>query len=169
MEVVGFVDLGSFNEELDVLEQLSSSDLELHRPVATHILALMVCGLFMDINFPNAHFPNKNLTADDLFSLVREAIERLECLTSPNRKIFRMHSTKKKKDSEDAKPCYKTRNPYTVENKDLFFFSDVPRLMKTSLNCLSHSFSHGHTHKLLVCMCILYICTYRGSIIIEML
>lgn len=163
-EVIGFVDLGNFNEELAELEQLCSSDLELHRPVATHILALMVRGLFMDINFPYAHFPTKNLTADDLFSLVWEAIERLECLgfkvigvtgdgASPNRKFFRMHSPKKE-DSEEAKPCYKTANPYTAENRDLFFFSDVPHLMKTSRNCLSHSFSHGRTRKLWVSMCI---------------
>ena len=111
-EVIGFVDLGNFNEELAELEQLCSSDLELHRPVATHILALMVRGLFMDINFPYAHFP------------------------------------------EEAKPCYKTANLYTAENRDLFFFSDVPHLMKTSRNCLSHSFSHGRTRKLWVSMCI---------------
>ena len=127
-EVIGFVDLGNFNEELAELEQLCSSDLELHRPVATHILALMVRGLFMDINFPYAHFPTKNLTADDLSSLVWEDIERLECLgfkvigvtgdgASPNRNFFRMHSPKKE-DSEDAKPCYKTVNP--AENRVLF-------------------------------------------------
>jgi hypothetical protein len=59
--VIGFVDLGGFNEQLADLEGRSSTDFE-HAPVATHVLALMVRGLFLTLNFL---YSTKKLTADN--------------------------------------------------------------------------------------------------------
>ena len=69
----------------------------------------MVRGIFSDIKFPFAHFPTKDIAGDHLFSVMWEAIERIEHLglkvvaltadgSSSNRKNFRMHS--------DSKLCY---------------------------------------------------------------
>ncbi len=51
----------------------------------------------------------------------------------PNRKFFLLHSGTK------AGFCYKTLNPYTTEDRDIFLFSDITHLMKTTQNCWSHS------------------------------
>ena len=141
-QVIGFVELNVDNQ-LELEENLTSSE----RPVATHILALMVRGLFTGLKFPYAHFLTKSLTGDDLFSIVWEGIERLERTgfkvlavtadgASPNRKFFRMHSS--------TEPItHKTLNPYAKDKRMIYFFSDVPHLMKTTRNCWMHSSTNG--------------------------
>ena len=101
--VIGFVEL---NDVYDQLFQLEHNDGDKSRPIATHILAIMVRGIFSDIKFPFAHFPTKDIAGDHLFSVMWEAIERIERLglkvvaltadgSSSNRKNFRMHSDSK--------------------------------------------------------------------------
>ena len=77
-QVIGFVDLGSFNEQLADLEGREGDSG--HAPVATHMLALMIRGMFLTLNFPYAHFPTEKLKADQLFVIIWEAVERLERL-----------------------------------------------------------------------------------------
>ena len=45
-----------------------------------------------------------------------------------NRRLIKLHSP-----SSDL--VYKVRNPYAQEERDLFFFSDPPHLVKTIRNC----------------------------------
>ena len=63
--------------------------------------------------------------------------------------FFKMHG-------DGSEVCYKTKNPYTSEDRNIFFMSDLPHLMKTTRNCWSHSHSHGNTRDMWVCfqMCI---------------
>ena len=144
--VLGFVKLDDLNDELLQLEDSEEG----HKPIATHVLALMVRGIFTDLKFPFAHFPTKDICGNQLFSLIWEAIERIERLglkvvaltgdgCSPNRKFFHMHATSKEL-------CYKTENIYAPEKRFVYFFSDVPHLMKTSRNCWSHSSKNGTRH-----------------------
>lgn len=150
-QVIGFTELGDVNDRLDVLER---SDVD-HPTIATHILGVMVRGVFTSMRFPYAHFPTTDTTGVKLYSILWEAIERLERLgfkvvaltsdgASPNRKFFSMHSCSR----NDI--CHKTPNPYTKEDRYIYFFSDVPHLMKTTRNCWSQSFSHNNTRKLCV-------------------
>lgn len=143
-QVIGFADLDDINDTLTELERSGSVPA---KPIATHVLGLMVRGVFTSCKFPYAHFLTRNLTGDQLFSVAWEAVERLEraglkviAITadgaSPNRKMFRMNSN-------STNPlCYKTRNPYSKE-REIFFISDVPHLMKTTRNCWAHSSSKG--------------------------
>ena len=153
-QVIGFVDLGSFNEQLADLEGREGDSG--HAPVATHMLALMIRGMFLTLNFPYAHFPTEKMKADQLFVIIWEAVERLERLglkviaitgdgASTNRKFFRMHGH-----SRTDTPCYKTVNPYADSRDIEFFISDVPHLVKTTRNCWSHSYGHGYKRKLWV-------------------
>ena len=48
---------------------------------------------------------------------------------------------------------YKSINPYGLRF-DLFFFSDVPHLLKTARNCFSNSFSHSKSRKMQVTIAI---------------
>ena len=95
------MNLGDVNNQLDKFER-EASDAVKQPEVANHILAIMVRGIFIHLRFLYAHFPTKSVHADYLFSIVWEAIERLENLglkvlvvtadgVSPNRKFFRMH------------------------------------------------------------------------------
>lgn len=150
-QVIGFSQLGDLNDQLDELERCDAE----HPSIATHILGIMVRGVFSSLRFPYAHFPTTGIIGVNLFSVMWEAIERLERLgfkvvaltgdgASPNRKFFSLHG-----DSSNE-ICYKTPNPFTEEDRYIYFFSDVPHLMKTTRNCWSHSFAHGDTRKLWV-------------------
>ena len=47
---------------------------------------------------------------------------------------------------------YKTSNPYGSV-AELYFFCDVPHLLKTARNCFSNSFAHSHSRKMQVSHC----------------
>ena len=113
----------------------------------------MIKGIFTSLEFPYAHFPTSNLTGEQLCPILWEAIERLEHLdfevlvvvgdgASVNRKMFRLHAMHSSKNSP-YDPLYKTANPYTNENREIFFMSDVPHLIKTTRNNWSHSTLNG--------------------------
>ena len=56
--VIGFINLGNINDELLSFEQEFLSDQD-HRPIANHLLVLMVRGIFFKLEFPLAHFGTK--------------------------------------------------------------------------------------------------------------
>ena len=98
------------NDQLAKFEREASNDTEQScGEVATHILTLMVRGIFFRLRFPYAHFPTTGITGDYIFLIVWEAIERLERLgfkvlvitadgASANRRFFRMHHNGSKDD-----------------------------------------------------------------------
>ena len=147
--VIGFVSLGSINDELLQLERQCRDEVT-QAPIATHLLAILVRGIFFRLQFPYAHFSTRGITADLLFPMVWEAIRQIETIglkvifitadgASANRRFFKMH-----KGLNDSAPIYKTLNIYLgPEKRPLFFFSDPPHLMKTTRNCWSHSDIHG--------------------------
>ena len=144
-KIIGFVDIGDVSNRLSELEKSYSSEtMESHPTIATHMLVLMVRGIYFCLEYPYAHFPTHRLRAASLFSIMWEGIEHLETLgfkvlaitgdgASMNRKFFKMHS------DGHGGPCYKMPNPYSSEERSIFFFSDVPHLLKTTRNCWSHS------------------------------
>ena len=151
-EMVGFVDLGDINNHLAQLERscqapaASFSQLEL----GTKMLCFMVRGLFIRLQFPYGAFPCSVISGSTLFPLVWEAVRRLEGLgfkvlalvadgASPNRKFFKLNSEPEKGSNT---PVYKVPNPYSEEQRDIFFISDVPHLMKTTRNCWSNASRH---------------------------
>ena len=148
-EVIGFVNLGDINQQLLILERQEDE----HPPVAKQILALMVRGMMFKLEFPYAHFGTCGVTGEMLYSIVWEAIRRLEaseikviCVTadgaSPNRKFFRMHHAK----NDPSRLTYKALNPYSVDERWVYFIADPPHLMKTVRNCWSHSGFAGTRH-----------------------
>ena len=108
------------------------------------------------LEFPYAHFATESLSGDLLFPIVWEAVRQLECMgfkviaitadcASLNRKFFRMHAS-----DTTSGVVYKTKNPYASDDRDIYFISDPPHLMKTTRNCWSHSYAHGMTRQLWV-------------------
>ncbi len=53
--------------------------------------------------------------------------------SSVNRKFLKMHG------KNDGSITHKVRNPFAPEERDLFFVSDPPHLIKTVRNCWSSS------------------------------
>ena len=67
--------------------------------------------------------------------------------SSANRKFFQLHN---KLAGANTKVVHKVPNPYSMEKRYLYFFVDVPHLLKTVRNCWSNSFGHNHARALWV-------------------
>ena len=160
-EIIGFTHLGDINDELTKLEQDTD-----HPPIATHVLTFMVRGLLFKLEFPYTHFATRGITAETLCPIVWEAVRILEgsglqvlCITadgaSPNRKFFRMHD-------KGEGLVHKTKNPFSPDERWIFFIADPPHLIKTVRNCWSHSAVSGTRRMKVTAMCVyiqLYTCT----------
>ena len=152
-KIIGFTQLGDVNDSLLRLEQEGECP-----SVSKYCLALMVRGIFCNLEFPYAHFRTVGVTADLLLPIVDEAVYRLEIRglkvisitadgASPNRKMFRLYSSEK-----DA-VAHKTRNVYSTDGKRwLYFFVDPPHLIKTTRNCWANSGPGGTRHMQVWCM-----------------
>ena len=144
-ELVGFVDLDNVGNELLQLEQ-SLQDNE--QAVARYMLVVMVRGVTSRLQYPLAAFATDGITADFLYPIIWQAVEiihteaQLNVLfvccdgASPNRKFFSLHSV------NANSTLYKTRNPFSEDDEDLYFISDAPHLLKTTRNCFSNSEQH---------------------------
>lgn len=120
-EVVGFVD---GKEEL-----------------ATHALVFYVVGVNSNLKTSLGFFPTQNATAADLYPLFWKAIGLLEKVchlkvvsstsdkATPNQRLY---------DMQGEGHTYKTVNLH-ARDREVFFISDAPHLMKTVRNNLSNS------------------------------
>ena len=55
-EVIGYVDTGDFNNKLRQFENRCKTDV-----IATHMLTLMIRGIFFKLQFPYAQFPTEGI------------------------------------------------------------------------------------------------------------
>ena len=76
-ELIGFTNIGEVNDMLDKVERQCLND-NLPSKVCTHILLFMVRGMFSSLQFPYAHFATRGISADALYPIVWEAVNRLE-------------------------------------------------------------------------------------------
>ena len=140
-ELVGFVNLSNVNNVLSNFGDSSEPTL------ATYVFVIMVRGLFIHLEYPYACFPSTGITGDAMYPIIWEAVRRLETCefkvlgvtadgASPNRKFFRLH---KSPDAKKDSVTYKTKNPYSDDECDIFFISDPPHLIKTIRNSLFNS------------------------------
>ena len=152
-KLIGFIDVGDINNYLLAFER---SILDDQSPkLAKQMLVFMVRGLITPLEFPYAQYATSGVTADLLFPTVWDAIRHLEVAglhvhaivcdgASSNRRFFRMHRSKKEEIT------YRVKNPYSSDDRYVFFVSDVPHLIKTTRNCWSNSFGHSNKRALWV-------------------
>ena len=141
--LLGFCNLGDINTHLTAFEQSLSTD-RTDESLATTMLVIMVRGLFTKLQYPYAQFPARNLTGHELFDLFWESVFRLERCglkvvgvtfdgAKPNLRFVALHRPANQK----ASSFYKVSNPYAVDGREIFFFSDPPHLVKTTRNCFA--------------------------------
>ena len=156
-QLIGFVSLDDITNRLLELERTCTSTSS-PPTIATHMLVLLVRGLTIPLKFPFAQFPTNGVAAYQLYPLISEAILRLEmlgfkviCLTSngasPNRKLCRILQSNRT--STDTVP-YRMENVYTDDDRNIYFMSDVPHLLKTTRNCWANSSAHNRSRHLWV-------------------
>ncbi|KAL5471612.1 hypothetical protein EMCRGX_G029743 [Ephydatia muelleri] len=143
-EMVGFTNLGSINNHLADFEKSVVSGHDSSPSLAKTMAVFMVRGLFTSLQFPYVHFACTNLCGDQMYDPLWEAIWRIENCglkvlgvtldgASVNRSLVKLHQS-----PSDPIP-YRTKNPFSGDNRYLYFFSDVPHLVKTVRNCFMSS------------------------------
>ena len=137
-ELIGFVDLGDPNVNYATLDNIDE--------LATHFLTFYVRGLATDLKFCLAYFATTGVTSYQIMPLFWKAVSLLELScnlqviatvsdgASFNRKFYRMHRGPQTNAVDDS-VVYKTINIFRPDHY-IYFFSDVPHLLKTCRNCL---------------------------------
>ena len=139
---VGFIDLG---DPMTNFACLDDKDI-----IATHALAFLVRGLCSDVKHIIAYFFTGNVTSYKPMPIFWKVVSTLELSldlwvvalvndgASPNRKLFILHV--KLAIDRKCDVVYKTINLF-APSRFIYFFADVPHLMKTARNCLYNSCS----------------------------
>ncbi len=147
-DITGFCNLGSINDDLSELER---NQCDVTPKIAKQMLVIMIRGIFFKLEFPLAHFSTGDLTGEQTFPIVWEAVRRVESIglkvifitgdgASHNRKFFKYHRASNEALGLADKVCYRTKNRYSPKlDRWIYFFSDPPHLVKTARNCLQHS------------------------------
>ena len=141
-KLIGFVDHDDINEEINNIVENSKNG-ENTPALATHMLALMIRGIFTPLSEVFAHYPCQGFTSYQLYWTIWRAVGVLEkarfkvrafCSdgASPNRKFYRLHQEHRLQ-QYSKEPCYYTTNLYARSRK-IFFICDPPHLMKTFRN-----------------------------------
>ena len=160
-KLVGFVNLGSLNSDLDAMERSLNKEIGITAQppeLAGSMLVLMARRVLKpSCTFPVAQYPASNsLSGEKLYPIVWDAIEAMELNKfqvfyvscdglSANRKFFKISQ-----DVNDALSIpHKTTNPFSLD-RHLYFFCDTPHLLKTARNCFSNPFAHSHSRMLKV-------------------
>ena len=160
--LVGFISLDDVSSHLVEFERQCQAEHASKRPsLATHILVLLIRGIFINLKFPFAQFTTAGIAAHELYPIITEAIMRLEILgfkvisltsdgASPNRALYRMMQDP----ATSGDLAYRSPNAFTSESHSIYFMSDVPHLLKTSRNCWSNSHAHSRSRCLWVSVCV---------------
>ncbi len=140
-ELIGFIDLG------DPLTTFANVD-EDSDQIASHALAFLVRGLCTHLKHVVAYYFTGNVTSFQLMPLFWKVVAVLETTVklkviaavndgaSPNRKFFALHGKLGGKLPDGL--VYKTPNLFCL-SRMIYFFADVPHLIKTARNCLYNS------------------------------
>lgn len=168
-KLVGFVDLGTINNDLEALESsLTSTATSVQPQLADSMLVLMIRSLMKpSLVVPIAQYSTSSLSGAKLYPIVWDTIEALELNEvqvffvtcdglSANRKFFQIA----KDIDKSLKFPFKTSNPYSLD-RQIYYFCDVPHLIKTTRNCFSNSYAHTHSRMLKV-MCYSGTCLYSA-------
>ena len=131
-ELIGFVNLGDMTQYP-------------FRAWATTVFVFMVRGLFNNLKFPYATFPAKSTSTDQLLPLYMVAVFRIErsgfrvigttldgYRYSANRRFMSLLA----EDTPGVPVKYEAKNPCTLSDHRIYFFSDPPHLLKTIRNCM---------------------------------
>ena len=133
--LVGFSNTGDINSHLNAFEKSLVEGKK--EPLAQSMLVLMVRGLFSKLEFAYAQFPCNELSGDQMYEPLWDAVGCLECCgfrvmalvcdgLAANRRLFRLHLPE-----APASLVYKVPNPYATDRRHLHFLSDPPHLLKT--------------------------------------
>ncbi|XP_072042699.1 uncharacterized protein [Amphiura filiformis] len=157
-KIVGFTEIGTLNEEFKTFERRCKG--ETTPPLATHMLVLMVRGITSGLQKPLSFFPCQHgFVSYELYNTLNEAVEILEFIgfqvhsfvsdgASANRKFYSMQQVTSDDSSTIQGTTFATNHIIRREDR-IFFFCDVPHLIKTTRNCWENSGGNQKTRNMM--------------------
>ena len=135
--LIRFVDLGNTNNQILEFEKALSAETT-DRTLASTMLVFMVRGLLCKFNYPYVQFACNDISGSQMFDPMWEAVSQLERLgfcvlglccdgASPNCRLWKLHN-----DQDEL--VYKVPNLFADDERDFYFISDPPHLLKTIRN-----------------------------------
>ena len=157
--IVGFTELGDINEEFNEFDR-AFNGVNQEKKLASHVLCVMARGLFKHINYPLGYFSSCGFDSAQLFPVLWHATGILEMAgfkvdamvsdgASPNRRFYWLHQLAGRSNLSNDGAVYWIWNRYDKSRK-IYYFCDVPHLMKTLRNNLENSHGHNNTRQLMV-------------------
>nr|XP_047125903.1 uncharacterized protein LOC101241084 isoform X2 [Hydra vulgaris] len=159
-KIVGLTEMGSLNDALDEFKNKIEGNKSINSPtLAKYVIVFMVRGIFSSLCYPFGHFASCGFNSDQIFNCAWEATRILECIgfkvrsmvadgASPNRKFFRIHLAENYENVKDT-TVHWTWNIWCSTRK-LYFFCDVPHLIKTTRNNLENSHWNQNSRNLMI-------------------
>eukprot|EP00112_Aurelia_sp_Birch-Aquarium-sp1_P022151 Seg6146.2 transcript_id=Seg6146.2/GoldUCD/mRNA.D3Y31 product="Transposable element P transposase" protein_id=Seg6146.2/GoldUCD/D3Y31 len=144
-ELIGYVNLGDPDINFATLEKVDE--------IASHALLFMVRGILTTLKHTLGYFATAGVSAVQLFPIFWKAVSILEIACGlavvgatgdgapQNRKLYLMHAGVQ--GDVERGVVYCTKNLFNPE-RNIYFFSDAPHLLKTARNCLFNSGSGNH-------------------------
>lgn len=147
-KLVGFLELGSINDELQSFQMSVEKPESITRDLSTHVLVYMVRGIFSTLVFPFGYFGTQGATSAQLYPCTLEAIRVLSSIdlevravvsdgAAANRKFYKLLTGENK---------YWGTNPHNL--RKIYTIADMPHLMKTTRNCAENSLWNRNTRHL---------------------
>jgi hypothetical protein len=148
-ELVGYVNLDKVSNEMQNCGDID----EMNDQLAQYLLVTMVRGVTTSLCYPLAAYATKSASTSSLYGVMWECIECLELAVgvkvlficcdgaAQNRKLFQLYGN-------DDEVTYKTKHMYATDDRDIYFISDPPHLLKTARNCFANSFAHSKSRLL---------------------
>ena len=132
-----------------MLEQsLQKSTAVTKKEIATHMLVLMTRIISKPSStFPIAQFPSANMSGGKLYSVVWDTVQALE--------VNGLHVVSITCDGASSNRSFihisaeKCTIPYRLSDH-IYFFCDVPHLIKTARNCMYNSFCNSKSRQLTI-------------------
>lgn len=157
-EMIGFVDLGSVNHEMDSLaESLTAGPCKRSIPkLSDHMLSFMVRPVYKPCKaYVIASYASLDLCGHTLYAIIWEVIEALELNGMQVISITCDGISSNRKFLNYVKPVLEVlhiKQLTLLEGTVSFiFFCDPPHLLKTARNCFANSHAHSHSRQLEVC------------------
>ncbi len=138
--LIGFTNIGDVNAHLEAFEK-SVSEGTLGT-LADHMLVFMVQELFSNLEFLYAQFPCTDLSGEQLYVPFWEAVGCLErCGFRVMALICDGLAANGRLYDPSARPgeVYCVPNPYSGDDRQVYFISDPPHLIKTVRNAWCNS------------------------------
>ncbi|XP_034246797.1 uncharacterized protein LOC117648399 [Thrips palmi] len=151
-ELFGYAHLSEVSKEMNELQRQleGEKEVECTPPIADHMLTYMIKGTASGVKEAVASYPTKKLTKEQLYERTWDVIGNLELAgvavvalisdgNTVNRAFYQMHVPVT---TNENGIVFDTVNFCSAEGRTLYFFNDVPHLLK----CIRNNFMSSGIH-----------------------